>query len=166
MSSANGILDRVVGGWQLNTIITMQSGLPFTPYLASNGLNNGNFQLPNRIGNGSLPDSQRTIQRWFNTSISPTDTGRAFDIPAPYQLGNSGYDILRGPGLQTVDFAIHKNIPLTERVKLQIRGEGFNILNRANFALPNLTLGAAASGSISSTITTSRQIQLVAKIEF
>ena len=166
MSSANAIMDRVVGGWQINTIVTLQSGLPFTPYLASNGLNNGAFQLPNRIGSGALPNDQRTIQRWFNTSISPTDANRAFDIPALYQFGNSGYDILRGPGLQTVDFAIHKNIPITERVKLQIRGEGFNILNRANFALPNITLGAAASGSISSTITTSRQIQLVGKIEF
>jgi hypothetical protein len=165
-SGANKITDLVIGGWQMNAIITMQSGLPFTPVLAANGLNNGNFQLPNRIGSGSLPDAERTIQRWFNTSISPSDPNRAFDIPAPFQFGNSGYDILRGPGLQTVDLAIHKNIPLTERIKLQLRGEGFNILNRANFALPNLNLGAAAGGTIASTITTSRQIQLVAKIEF
>jgi len=165
-SSMNRLADLVIGGWQMNTIITMQSGRPFTPVLASNGLNNGNFQLPNRIGSGNLPDDQRTIQRWFNTSINPADSSRAFDTPALYQFGNSGYNILRGPGLQTVDLAVHKNIPLTERVKMQLRGEGFNILNRANFALPNINLGAAAGGTISSTITTSRQIQMVAKIEF
>ncbi len=165
-SGTNKFADLVIGGWNMNTIITMQSGRPFTPVLASNGLNNGNFQLPNRIGSGNLPDSERTIQRWFNTSINPNDPNRAFDVPALYQFGNSGYNILRGPGLQTVDLAIHKNIPLTERVKLQLRAEGFNILNRANFALPNLNLGSAAGGSISSTITTSRQIQMVAKIEF
>ena len=122
--------------------------------------------MPNRIGNGALPDSQRTIQQWFNTSINPGDPNRAFSVPGAYIFGNSGYNILRGPGLQTVDLALHKNIPLTERVKLQLRGEGFNILNRANFALPNINLGAAAGGSIASTITTSRQIQVVAKVEF
>jgi hypothetical protein len=73
---------------------------------------------------------------------------------------------LRGPGLETVDFAIHKNIPLKERLKLQFRAEGFNILNQANFALPNFNLGTAAGGSIASTITSSRQIQMVAKLEF
>ena len=159
-------LGRVIGGWQFNTIVTLQTGPPFTPALAANGLNNGNFQLPNRIGDGALPDAQRTIQRWFNTSIDPTDPNRAFSVPGQYIFGNSGYNILRGPSLQTVDFAIHKNIPLTERVKLQIRGEGFNIFNRANFALPNFNLGIAAAGSTSSTITTSRQIQVVAKVEF
>jgi hypothetical protein len=160
------ILGRVVGGWQFNTIVTLQTGPPFTPALAANGLNNGNFQLPNRIGDGALPDAQRTIQRWFNTSIDPNDPNRAFSVPPQYVFGNSGYNILRGPSLQTVDFAVHKNIPLNERVKLQLRGEGFNIFNQANFALPNFNLGTAAGGSISSTITTSRQIQVVAKVEF
>ena len=139
---------------------------PFTPTLAANGLNNGAFQLPNRIGSGALPDGERTIQRWFNTSINPNDPNRAFEVPAPFVFGNSGYDILRGPGLQTVDFAVHKNIAITERVKLQFRGEGFNILNRANFALPNFNLGTSAGGSIGSTITTSRQVQVVGKIQF
>lgn len=165
-SGAHAVTEKLIGGWQLNAIITLQSGLPFTPVLANNGLNNGNYQLPNRIGDGSLPESQRTIQQWFNTSISPSDPNRAFDLPPAYTFGNSGYDILRGPGLATVDFAIHKNIALTERLRLQLRGEGFNVLNRANFALPNLNLGTAAGGTISSTITTSRQIQLVAKLEF
>jgi hypothetical protein len=162
----SGLTKRILGGWQLNTIVTLQTGPPFTPTLASNGLNNGNFQLPNRIGNGALPDNQRTIQQWFNTSINPADPNRAFSVPAPYVFGNSGYNVLRGPGLQTVDLAVHKNIPLTERVKLQLRGEGFNIFNQANFALPNFNLGIRAGGSIASTITTSRQIQVVAKVEF
>ena len=165
-AGAHGVTEMLIGGWQANTIVTLQTGPPFTPTLAANGLNNGNFQLPNRIGNGALPDNQRTVQRWFNTSIDPNDPNRAFSNPGQYIFGNSGYNILRGPSLETVDFAIHKNIPLTERVKLQVRGEGFNILNQANFALPNFNLGAAAGGSIASTITTSRQIQMVMKVEF
>jgi hypothetical protein len=83
-----------------------------------------------------------------------------------YVFGNSGYNILRGPGLKTVDMAVHKNIPVTGRLKLQLRGEAFNIMNQANFALPNFNLGTAAGGSITSTITTSRQIQVVAKVRF
>jgi hypothetical protein len=165
-AGASGVTQTIIGGWQLNTIVTLQSGPPFTPALAANGLNNGNFQLPNRIGNGALSDNQRTVQRWFNTSIDPNDPNRAFSNPGQYIFGNSGYNILRGPGLQTVDFAIHKNIPLGEKVKLQIRGEGFNILNNSNYALPNFNLGTAAGGSIASTITSSRQIQLVGKVEF
>jgi hypothetical protein len=165
-SGAHGVTQLLLGGWQFNTIVTIQGGPPFTPSLAANGLNNGNFQLPNRIGIGALPDDQRSVQRWFNTSIDPNDPNRAFSNPGQYTFGNSGYNILRGPGLQTVDFAIHKSIPITERVKLQLRGEGFNILNQANFALPNFNLGTAAGGSIASTITSSRQIQMVAKIEF
>jgi len=164
--NGSGLTKRILGGWQFNTIVTLQTGPPFTPTLASNGLNNGNFQLPNRIGNGALPDDQRTIQQWFNTSISPTDPNRAFSVPGAYVFGNSGYNILRGPGLQTVDLALHKNIPITEKLKLQLRGEAFNIMNNANFALPNINLGTAAAGSIGSTITTSRQIQVVAKVEF
>jgi hypothetical protein len=68
--------------------------------------------------------------------------------------------------LQSDPPRIHKNIPIGERVHLQIRGEGFNIFNQANFALPNINLGTGAAGSISSTITTSRQMQLVAKLMF
>ena len=85
-SSAGRITDYLIGGWQMNLILTLQSGLPFTPYLASNGLNNGNFQLPNRIGRRALPDSQRTIQRWFNTSISPSDPNRAFEFQPSTRL--------------------------------------------------------------------------------
>jgi len=159
-------LDRLIGGWQLNTITTLQGGFPFTPTLAANGLNNGNWQLPNRVGNGAIPAAERRPQRWFNTSIDPRDSGRAFEAPAPFQFGNSGINILRGPGLATVDFSLFKNIPVRERMKVQLRMEAFNFFNRANFALPIFNLGLATAGTINQTVTTSRQIQVVGKFEF
>lgn len=160
-SGANPIVDGFIGGWQLNTITTIQTGLPFTPTMASNGLNNGGaYQLPNRIGNGELPSDQRTIQRWFDTS--------AFVAPPAFTYGNSGINILRGPGFGSVDFATHKNFRLwNETSRLQFRAEAFNAFNRANFALPEFRIGVPASGTITRTISGfGRQIQLVAKIEF
>lgn len=154
-------MDRLVGGWQLTTITTLQTGLPFTPIMAASNLNNGGaYQLPNRIGEGSLPSSERTIQRYF-------DTG-AFVAPPAFTYGNSGINILRGPGLSQVDFAVHKNVRLwSETSRLQLRVEGFNVFNNANFRLPNINIGAAAGGTITQTLTGfGRQLQMVAKVEF
>jgi hypothetical protein len=160
-SGASGSMDRVVGGWQLTTITTLQTGLPFAPTMAASNLNNGGaYQLPNRLCEGSLPKDQRTIQRYFDTSC--------FVAPPQFTYGNSGINILRGPGLATVDFAVHKNVALwSETSRLQLRMEAFNVFNNANFRLPNFSIGVPAGGTINNTITGfGRQIQMVAKIEF
>ena len=152
-------LDRVIGGWQLTTITTLQTGLPFTPTMAASNLNNaGAFQLPNRACEGSV--SSWTIQRYFDTSC--------FVAPPAFTYGNSGTNILRGPGLQTVDFAMHKNVRLWNEVsRLQLRFEGFNVLNNANFRLPNFNIGVPAGGTITNTVTGfGRQFQAVAKVEW
>ena len=75
------------------------------PQMAVNRLNNGGYQLPDRVANGSLPANQRSYRHWFNTSLDPLDPARAFAIPALYQYGNSGFDILRGPGLASQPWA-------------------------------------------------------------
>jgi hypothetical protein len=148
-----------VGGWQLNTITTLQSGLPFTPTMAASNLNNaGAYQLPNRICDGTLSSGQ-SVNRWFDTSC--------FVAPPAFTYGSSGINVLRGPGLAQVDLALLKNIPITERWRLQFRAEAFNIANRANFRLPNINIGVPAGGTITNTLTGfGRQIQLVAKVEF
>jgi hypothetical protein len=160
-SGASPAMERVVGGWQLTTITTLQTGLPFSPTMASSNLNNaGAYQLPNRVGVGDLPKDQRTIQRYFDTS--------AFVAPPAFTYGNAGLNILRGPGLSSVDFAVHKNVALwNETSRLQLRMEAFNILNNANFVLPNIQIGSAAAGTITRTVTGfGRQLQMVAKVEF
>jgi hypothetical protein len=147
-----------LAGWQIYAVVTLQTGLPFTPQLAVNSLNNGGFQLPNRIGDGSLPAGQRSYLQWFDTS--------AFTIPNLYQYGNSGFDIVRGPGLATVDAALAKTIPLQEGLRLQLRVESFNLLNRTNFALPNRVLGLESTGVIDHTITLARRLQLAVRLEW
>jgi hypothetical protein len=156
----SGALNRVMGNWQLNSIATFQSGLPFTPTMAASNLNNaGAYQLPNRTCHGELPSDQRSVSRWFDTSC--------FVAPPPFTYGNSGINILRGPGLSQVDLAVLKNIPFSERIRAQFRVEAFNIANRANFRLPNFNIGVPAGATINNTLTGfGRQLQLVAKVEF
>ena len=145
---------------------TAQSGFPFTPQLAVNSLNNGDFQLPNRIAEGSLAPGAQSYLNWFNTSLSPSDPNRAFVIPDLYQYGNAGFDILRGPGMVSMDCALARSIPVGERLQLRIRGEAFNLLNRTNFGLPDRILGLATSGTIDHTATPARRLQLAARLEW
>jgi hypothetical protein len=149
---------------RLGTLITIQSGLPFTPQLAVNSLNNGGFQLPNRAGSGTLTPSQQSYLQWFNTGVN--GAGSAFQLPPLYQYGNSGYDILRGPGLANTDVSLARDFALRESLYLRTRVEVFNLLNRTNFALPERLLGVESSGVISHTATPSRQIQLVVKLDW
>jgi len=149
---------------RLGAFLTVQSGLPFTPQLAVNSLNNGGFQLPNRVGTGGLPASQRSYLQWFNTTLN--GPGSAFELPPIYQYGDSGYDILRGPGLANADFSVARDFPLRESLHLRTRLEAFNLLNRTNFALPERILGVESSGVISHTATRSRQMQLLVKLEW
>ena len=152
--------------WRVSTVVTAQGGLPFTPQLAINSLNNGNYQLPNRVGFGSLPASQRSSAEWFNTSLDPTDPGHAFEVPPLFAYGDSGFDILRGPGLATVDFALERSFASRERPHLLMRGEALNLMNSTNLALPGLLLGTPSAGVISHTATQARQLQLTAKLSW
>ena len=161
-----GRLNYFVQGWQLNTILNYFDGLPFS-LSAANGVGDGitpRAQLLPGYGNGSLPSGQRTRQQWFNTA--------AFTNPAPGTWGNSGRNILQGPGTKTVDFSFFKNTHLTESKVLQLRAEFFNLLNTPQFNNPAATAGSAAIGTISSAGSEStfqrieRQVQLAAKINF
>lgn len=159
-SGVGNAANRFVGGWQLTTITTLQTGLPFTPTMAASNLNNGGaYQLPNRTCTGTLSGSW-TIQRYFDTSC--------FVAPPQFTYGNSGLNILRGPGLSQVDFAMHKNMTLwNETSRLQVRVEAFNVMNNANFRQPNFNIGVPAGGTITQTLTGfGRQVQMVLKVEF
>jgi hypothetical protein len=155
---------RVLAGWRINALFTLQSGLPFSPELATSTLNDGGYQLPNRVANGALPSGQRSYQHWFDTALD--GPGAAFAIPALYQFGDSGLDILRGPGLATADLSLARTFAVLERLKLDIRVDEFNLLNRANFGLPNRILGVDNAGMISYTATPARQSQVSLRLQW
>ena len=159
-------VDLLAGGWQLNTITSLYTGLPFSPSSAVNTLNGSGGQRPDRIGNGNLPSDQRSILRWFDTT--------AFRTPGQYVFGNAGRDILIGPGTRQVDLALSKSFALTEtpRRALEFRAELFNVSNTPQFNNPNASIGSANAGIISSAGSpqtfqrTSRQAQMAMKLYF
>ena len=144
-----GWVSTLLSGWQTFGIVTMQTGRPFTvalvPELDNSGtgrsaLGFGANDRPNLTGDPNL--SEPSPGRWFNTG--------AFTFPAPGTFGNAGRNILEGPGYQNVNVSLVKNTPLTERLKLQLRAEAFNLFNHPNFNLPDNFLGSPTFGRISS----------------
>jgi hypothetical protein len=160
--AGRGWLAAATRDWRASALVTLQTGFPFTPELAVNSLNNGGFQLPNRAGSGALPAGQRSYLNWFDSSLGAA--ANAFQVPALYQYGNSGFDILRGPGLANLDAAVSRTFRLREKLRLETRLAAANLLNRTNFALPNRFLGVESSGVISHTVTPARQLQLSVRV--
>jgi Carboxypeptidase regulatory-like domain len=154
--SNGGAAEYVLGGWQINGINTFQTGLPFTPTANTSTLNTGTGSRPNRIGNGTLDNP--TIDRWFDTA--------AFTTPAQFTYGNSGRNILFGPGRVNFDFSLFKEFRLFEALKLQFRTEFFNLFNTPQFDLPNAAVGASNAGTITGIVGTPRQIQFGFKLVF
>lgn len=147
----------VAGGWQLSGILSLQTGLPFTPVLSFDPTNTGTTARPNRIASGVLSSGQGPL-RWFD----PT----AFVAPATFTFGNSGRNILRGPGQRNIDVGLARSISIRERVGLEFRAEAFNLFNTPQFGLPNATLGVATTGVISTVVNPQRELQLALRLSF
>ncbi len=164
--SVGGLTQRVFGGWQLNGIATILSGFPITPQVGSNRSGDGDTRNPDRPSLNPAFTGQVVTgnpNQWLNPA--------AFLLPTAGTWGSIGRGTYNGPGLADVDLSLFKRIVLTERMNLQFRAECFNIENRANFATPNLTMFAngaisPTAGLITSTVTSSRQMQFGLKLMF
>jgi len=153
----------------VNSVVTLQGGFPFSPQLSYNPSGNGDTRNPVRPfvnPNFSGPIILGKPGKWFNPNafLAPSNT------PANTGFyGDVGRNTLIGPGLATWDFSTFKDTRIRERLNLQFRAEIFNLLNRANFNTPN---GVAftpsgvspTAGAITSTSTTSRQVQFGLKL--
>lgn len=160
--SKQGWVNTAFGDWQLNLILIFQTGIPFTPTLASPVANTGTGSRPNLLGDAKL--SERTLSRWFNTALDTA--GAPWGTPALFTFGNAGRNILRGPGRTNIDFSVFKEFAVTERFKLQFRSEFFNLPNHPQFDLPNSGIGTAVAGTISGTVGTPRDIQFGLRLVF
>lgn len=154
--NTKGPVTWIFGGWQINGIATLQSGLPFTVGESASLLNTGGGNRADRLSDGKLDD--RNIGRWFDTT--------AFGPPAQYAFGTGGRNILYGPGTVNFDFSLFKNIRFRESMNLQFRSEFFNLFNTPSFGLPAATRGAGGFGQISSLVGDMRQIQFSLKFLF
>ena len=158
--ACSGLLKPILQDWQFGGIVTLSTGRPFTVFL-NTGVNNGAPSWPDRIGDGRL--DHPTVDLWFD----PT----AFRLPTLGTWGDVGRGVLDGPGLAEFDFSVFKTTPITERTSMLFRAECFNVANRANFGLPNPIVFSGNSispsaGKITSTTTSSRQIQFGLKLMF
>jgi hypothetical protein len=158
--------NKVYGGWQLNGIMLVRSGLPLTVTQTNGVQSTGTGNRPNRICDGNI--SNPTIDRWFDLScfVPPTDLTGTY--------GDAGRGIIRGPGSFNIDASLIKNTKIG-RYTTEFRVEAFNLLNHPQFANPNTTIGNAAAGIISAMLsspscslcgTVERQVQLGFKVRF
>ncbi|HJP92323.1 MAG TPA: TonB-dependent receptor [Pyrinomonadaceae bacterium] len=141
---------RLGNGWQLNTVVTLRSGNPFHLTLFDDYNNTGEFfPRPDLIGDPyegtSAPDRFINLSAFkVPCTLDPTGDGSAaFCIPGTWHFGSLGRNALRGPGHRNVDFSIFKDTDITERLRLQLRAEVFNIFNHPNFSNPLLPSFAA-----------------------
>ena len=161
--------NRFVDGWAVSAIVMANSGRLFTITDGFDQSGLRNFLTPSR------PDAVAgcepilgKVEQWYNPAC--------VRLQSPGRPGNLGRNTLTGPGTFTTDIALIKNIPLRESLSLQFRTEAYNIFNHPNFGLPNTDLfvpdgtgGGAVSptaGRITSTTTSSRQIQFALKFLF
>ncbi len=167
LNGASSVTGAVLGGWQINAIVTAQSGFPFTPLVGFNQSADGDSRNPDRVSmnpnfTGAIVEG--TPGQWFNPS--------AFLLPAAGTFGNAGRDILTGPGMFDVDCSMFKTFALREGLNLQFRAEFFNVLNRANFGMPVTTTFTSSgayspsAGVVTYTSTTSRQMQFAVKLNW
>lgn len=156
------MVNKLIGGWQINTVGIMQKGLP----VVIGGANNLPASRSNSTGESAKPDNS-SAAKWLNTEV--------FVNPANYTFGNIGRALpdVRGPGTFNWDLRFIKNTRVTERFNLRFRAEMFNFMNNVNLGLPSGGFAAGPKGRNQSgtfgTITSARDarnIQLGLKLLF
>jgi len=176
VASANGLLALAANGWELGSILKVQDGTPFTATFGTDGdplgLNSSDpYDYPNRVvgpGCQTLTNPGNVLD-YIKT--------QCFAVPNPVNLrGNSGRNILYGPGLVNLDSSLFKNFPIhkiSESFVAQFRVEVFNIINHANFQAPNLVnsdifnsdgTANTTAGALTATTTQARQLQFALKL--
>ena len=158
--ASTGVMAAVLGGFEVNSIVTLQSGMPFaiTDATNLNAFAGFGIQRPTISASANLPKALRTTTRFINTS--------AFAVTPQFKLGNASRDPARGPAYRDGDIALIRRVQLHEAKNLEIRAELFNLTNTPAFAQPNGSVGSAAFGSITATAADPRVLQVAAKLNF
>lgn len=167
--SLSGFANTILGGWEMTGILTFEAGIPVAVSYGVDNLGGAGATRPNLLSDPN--DTQRILpDQYFSKS--------AFGEPVPLAnvlrdgqnvilaAGNAGRAPIIGPGIQTFDLGLFKNFTFIERIRMQLRGEFFNALNRTNFGNPNTTFTSPQFGRITSTSTDARVIQVGAKLIF
>ncbi len=157
----NAIADTILGGWRLSGVHTWGTGLPFTPTVANAPLLNdpdfSNGVRADVIGNPNVPNPSASL--WFNPA--------AYSEPQqPYRQGTAGRNSLRGPHLFVSDLSLSKNLLLSERFKLELRADAFNVFNHVNLGNPSNQIDSSGAGQITYLQAPMRQMQFGLHFQF
>ncbi|MEZ5354209.1 MAG: TonB-dependent receptor [Bryobacteraceae bacterium] len=155
---SDGAAAVILGGWNIGAIVTLQQGSPYGLTTQNNTLNAfSGGQRVNVLRDPELPNSQRTVQRYFDTA--------AVAAPPQFTFGNASRSLLTGPGLANTNLSLLKNFKFGESWNLQFRLEAFNAFNRANFEEPGTALGSPNFGVLTAA-QAARSMQLGLKLTF
>ena len=157
LSDANGLTNALLGGWQINGIVSILSGRPFTPQYSSADIAQ---QRPDIIGD---PYANVPAGLAFNPAAFVRPVATPSD---PTLFGNAGRNILTGPWFNSTDVSLMKNFRVTERAKIQFRWEVFNVFNNTNFQVPVFQLDNANIGTYTQTANENREMQFALKFIF
>jgi hypothetical protein len=165
LGHASRLVNGIVGGWQANGIITLQTGLPIpiSQSLNQTGLGNPS-QRPDNNGKSAKLSGDRSkdeqMGQWFNVTN--------FTIAQAFTFGATGRTLpdVRQPGKRTFNLSLFKSFPIKERLRATFRAEAFNIFNTTQFGYANAQIGNTQVGTISSTSVDPRQIQLALKLQW
>jgi hypothetical protein len=154
LGGASGLVNALVGGWSTSVIYTHHSGRFLTPLWTGPDPTGTAFTTaatpanvtirPNCLGNPNLPDSQRTVNRWFDSSV--------FTAPAPGQFGACGNGTIIGPALSVWDAGIFKAFPIKERATIRFETTAVNFLNHPNYNDPTLNISQAGNVGVISNV--------------
>jgi len=164
LSTSSRALDAVIGGWNLNGVLSLSSGQAFDVGTGKDIANTGNYNYGNGYGYerlslvGSPYPSQKSPQQWINPA--------AFQLPALYTFGNLGRDSLRSDWTKGLDLSLFRQFPFTERTRLEFRFEMFNATNTPVWAEPVTNVDNPNFGVVTSTANTARQLQFGLKLYF
>jgi len=152
-------LAQVLGNWQANGVLVLETGMPFHPLQNTSPVEDGCPRCnrrPDRIAGGRFSADQRTLDRWFDTAAFARALGH---------FGTAGRNILSAPGLKNLDFSLFKNIPITEAKRIQFRWEMYNSTNTPPFNPPENTIESGDFGRIRSA-GLGREMQFGLRLEF
>lgn len=163
LRGSRGLVRTLAAGWNVNSIITIQSGTPFNVVVSGDPANTSRagVQRPQLIGHPINACGPQLVSCITNASA-------AFAQPAPGTYGTTPRDMLLGPGLWDVDLALDKNFRIGERFNFELRGQAFNAFNHPSFGQPSATFGSATFGYITSLAgaNPTRVIQIMGRLTF
>jgi hypothetical protein len=158
LATGNKVVDYIIGGWQINALVQMRNGLPYTITIPGDlaGVGNPNtYMRPNVVGDWKIENP--TIAKWFNTA--------AFGLPASYTYGNAGRNILRPDWMRRLDASIFRAFPINERMRFELRWETYGTTNTTIFNQPISNFSAFNFGQVTGS-SGERSMQIGAKFIF